>query len=95
MNKDMSLTNLQTEDKLNELTLRNYKVDLDKKWETSNFRKVLVLVTTYFLASITMFAIGDSKPFISSLIPTLGYFLSTFSFGFIKKIWISNLESKN
>jgi len=91
----MSQTNEQILGELKKLQLRNHKVDLDKKWETSNFRKVIVLVTTYFLASITMFAIGDSKPFISSLIPTLGYFLSTLSFRFIKKIWIKNLENKN
>jgi len=78
-----------------QINKRNHKVDLDKKWETSNFRKLLVLITTYFLASLTMFAIVDSKPFVSSLIPKLGYFLSMFSFGFIKSIWIKNLQKMN
>ena len=91
----MPLANLEIEQKLQEINKRNHKVDLDKKWETSNFRKVLILITTYFLASLTMFAIGDSKPFVSSLIPTLGYFLSTLSFGFIKSIWIKNLQKMN
>jgi len=91
----MPLANLEIEQKLQEINKRNHKVDLDKKWETSNFRKVLILITTYFLASLTMFAIGDSKPFVSSLIPTLGYFLSTLSFGFIKSIWIKNLHKNN
>lgn len=91
----MPLANLEIEQKLQEINRRNHKVDLDKKWETSNFRKVLILITTYFLASLTMFAIGDSKPFVSSLIPTLGYFLSTLSFGFIKSIWIKNLQKMN
>ena len=91
----MSLANLEIEQKLQEINKRNHKVDLDKKWETSNFRKLLVLITTYFLASLTMFAIVDSKPFVSSLIPKLGYFLSMFSFGFIKSIWIKNLQKMN
>mgnify|MGYP001587684859 CR=1 FL=1 len=67
---------------------RNIRVEADKAWETSMLRKVLILGITYLLASITMYAIGVPDFYISALIPTLGFFLSTLTFPLIKIWWI-------
>lgn len=68
---------------------RNGRVEMDKAWETSLFRKTLVLVTTYIVASLVMYAIGVPDPHINSLIPTIGFFLSTLTFTFVKNWWIA------
>ena len=67
---------------------RNKRVATDKAWETSLFRKILILITTYFLVSLVMYTIGTPHFYINSLIPTLGFFLSTLTFPFIKSWWV-------
>lgn len=83
------------EDRLNKLEEevalikeRNQRVEVDKAWETSIARKISVLVITYILATLVMYIIGVQNFFIDSIIPTLGYFLSTQSLPFIKKWWV-------
>jgi len=88
----MTLNPQQITEAIDEIQARNRAVDLNKKWETSLVRKALILITTYFLASVTMFIIEDSRPLVSAVIPTLGYFLSTLGFGCMKRIWIEKLE---
>ena len=66
---------------------RNSRVEADKAWETSLLRKILTLIVTYILASLVMYMIGIPNFYLSSLIPTLGFFLSTLTFSFIKSWW--------
>lgn len=72
-----------------EIKARNRKVELDKAWETSNFRKGLIAVLTYTLMVITMIIIKVENPLVSAIIPALGFLLSTFSIGFLKRWWIN------
>ena len=73
---------------------RNTRVEADKAWEVSMFRKVLILVTTYLVASLALYAIGAPNFYLNAIIPTLGFFLSTLGFSFIKKWWISRSFNK-
>ncbi len=74
---------------------RNLRVEADKAWETSTFRKVLILITTYILASATMYMIGVPNFYISSLIPTLGFFLSTLTFPTVKSWWTQKFTARS
>ncbi|MFA4941322.1 MAG: hypothetical protein WC582_01830 [Patescibacteria group bacterium] len=66
---------------------RNARVEADKAWETSLFRKVLIAVLTYIVI-VLFFLVADlQKPFIGAVIPTVGFILSTLSVPFFKKIW--------
>ncbi len=67
---------------------RNKKVELDKSWETSWFRKLIIAVLTYIVIVLFFFYANLPKPFINSLVPTLGFLLSTLSLQFFKKMWI-------
>ena len=67
---------------------RNKRVELDKAWEISTTRTVVLIITTYVLASLLLIVIKNKNPFINALIPTLGYFLSFQTLPFIKKWWI-------
>lgn len=71
------------------IKVRNRRVELDKAWETSALRRFLVALLTYTLMVITMSIIKVDQPFLSAIIPTLGFLLSTFSIGVVKKWWIS------
>lgn len=67
---------------------RNNKVELDKAWETSNFRKISIALLTYFVMTIFMWSLGNDKPFMNAIIPTLGFVLSTVSLPFVQSIWV-------
>jgi hypothetical protein len=71
-----------------EIKERNRRVEMDKAWETSWTRRVLIALVTYIVATIWLSVIGVSNPFLNAIVPTLGYLLSTLSLPFIKNWWI-------
>ncbi len=73
---------------------RNKRVELEKAWETSLTRTISILIITYVLATVVMYIIDVPKPYINSIIPTLGYFLSVQSLPMIKKVWMRRKNSK-
>ena len=76
------------EEEVRAIRERNARVEGDKAWETSKFRIGLIMVVTYIIAAVVLYAIGNDNPMRNAFIPTLGYFLSTQSLPFIKKWWI-------
>ncbi len=67
---------------------RNIRVELDKAWETSLTRKVVILLLTYIVVVIVFIVIGLPSPFLNAIIPSLAFVLSTLTLNPIKKIWI-------
>lgn len=79
----------EIEKRIAQIEERNKKVELEKSWETSKTRWISILIITYVLATIVMYIIDVPRPYLNSIIPTLGYFLSVQSLPFIKKIWMN------
>lgn len=76
------------EKRVAQIEARNSKVEADKAWETSYTRRVLLVLTTYLVMSLIMWSIGIAEPLKSAIIPTLGFFLSTLTLPFAKKLWL-------
>ncbi len=74
--------------RLSEIETRNKNVELDKAWETSHTRKVLIAILTYFTIVVFFIVAELPKPFINSIIPTIGFILSILSLKYFKKAWI-------
>lgn len=86
----MELKELEKE--IEKIKERNKRVELDKKWETSATRKVCIAVLTYIVVIIYSILISKTtNVFLSSLVPVIGFTLSTLSLKQIRKIW----EKKN
>ncbi len=79
----------EIEKRIVQIEERNKRVELEKAWETSKTRWVSILIITYILATVVMWILDVSKPYLNSIIPTLGYFLSIQSLPLVKKIWMS------
>lgn len=75
-----------------EIKERNARVEMDKAWETSIFRKVLVAVLTYLVIVLFFYFAGFQKPLLSALVPTFGFILSTLSISYFKKAWIRKIK---
>lgn len=67
---------------------RNARVEKDKGWETSWTRKIAVAAATYAVVLIFFLIIKVDRPFISAIVPTLGFLLSTLSIDALKNWWI-------
>lgn len=66
---------------------RNESVELDKQWETSWQRRLLIAIFTYLSIGIYMRAINIYEPWLNAIIPTVGFMLSTLTLPWFKKIW--------
>ena len=77
---------------IEEIKERNKRVELDKKWETSMTRKICIAVLTYIVVICYTSLIDKiNNVFLSSLVPVIGFALSTLSLSVIRKVW----EKKN
>lgn len=73
-----------------QIKARNKKVELDKEWETSFFRKILLVLFTYLSIGIYMYVINVEKPWLNAVIPSIGFLLSTLTLPLFKNYWIKN-----
>ena len=86
------MNNKELEKQLNEIKKRIQRVELDKKWETSYTRRIFIMLITYFVVVIYSIMIQKMNSiWLSSLVPVIGFLLSTLSLKMIRKIW----EKKN
>ena len=68
---------------------RNQKVALDKKWETSWTRRFGIALLTYLTMGIYMGFIGSENAWVSAVIPTTGFLLSTLTLTALRTWWSS------
>lgn len=67
---------------------RNKRVEKDKAWETSMTRKITIAILTYIVVVFYSYLISKvSNIFLTSLVPVIGFVLSTLSLNMIRKIW--------
>ena len=70
---------------------RNKRVELDKKWETSWTRKICIMILTYIVVIIYSYVIKNvDNIFLSSLVPVIGFTLSTLSLKLVRKVGEKN-----
>lgn len=68
-------------------------VELNKKWEISLTRKICIIILTYIVVVTYSFLIKKvDNIFLSSLVPVIGFTLSTLSLNLIRKIWEKTLK---
>jgi len=78
----------ELESEIDKIKFRNNKVEVDKSWETSWTRKILIAGLTYLVIGIFFYYAGILEPFKNALVPSLAFILSTFSIPFFKNLWL-------
>ena len=87
------MNNEKIETEIKNIKARNARVELDKKWETSWTRRVCICIMTYIVVVIYCFTIeAISNVFLSSMVPVIGFALSTLSLGWVRKVWEKKIE---
>ena len=88
--------NENLEQEIEKIKKRNKRVEMDKAWETSFVRKICICILTYIVVIIYSAIIRkNGSIFLSSLVPVIGFLLSTLSLRFVRKIWENNKKTKN
>ena len=70
-------------------------MELNKAWETSYTRRVLVALFTYLVIVLYLKFIVGIDPWINAIVPTVGFLLSTLTLRFFKEMWKQFLYKKN
>lgn len=79
---------MSLEERIEKIESRNKRVELDKKWETCWMRKISIMILTYIVVIIYSYVIRKyDNIFLSSLVPVIGFTLSTLSLKLVRKIW--------
>ncbi|OIO65997.1 hypothetical protein AUJ68_01625 [Candidatus Woesearchaeota archaeon CG1_02_57_44] len=74
---------------------RNTRVELDKAWETSGLRRLMVTAMTYLVVVSFFLAAKLPTPYLSSLVPAAAYLLSTTSLPWFKRVWLDRQQQKH
>lgn len=87
------MDNKELENEISKIKERNKKVETDKAWETSFTRKLCICILTYIVVVTYSHLINKiSNVWLSSLVPVIGFTLSTVSLKLIRNIWEKNRE---
>lgn len=82
------MDNKEIEKEIIQIKERNKRVELDKAWETSFTRKICICILTYIVVIIYSLLIQKiTNVFLTSLVPVIGFTLSTLSLKVIRSIW--------
>ena len=86
---------MDLEKEIEQIKQRHKKVELDKAWETSWTRRICIMILTYIVVIIYSHLIQNTNNIaLSSLVPVIGFTLSTLSLKLIRKIWENNKTTK-
>ena len=84
---------MDIEKEIKDIKERNKRVEKDKAWETSWTRKICIMILTYIVVVIYSYIIRKGNSiFLSSLVPVIGFTLSTLSLSLVRKVWESTLK---
>ena len=87
------MENEELKKEIEKIKERNKRVELDKAWETSWTRKICIMILTYIVVIIYSYVIRNiDNIFLSSLVPVIGFTLSTLSLKVVRNIWEKNKE---
>jgi hypothetical protein len=82
------------EKRLKNIESRNKKVELDKAWETSLTRKILLISFTYLSIGFYLNVINIDRPWFNAIVPAVGFFLSTLTLPYLKKFWLKFIKKE-
>lgn len=84
---------MSLEERVNKIEEWNKKVELNKSWETSWTRRICIMILTYIVVVFYSYLTTKiNNIFLSSLVPVIGFTLSTASLNIIRKLWEKKIK---
>ncbi len=76
----------QLEKEIQQIKERNKKVEMDKRWEISGARKILLITFTYLAIGSYLLVIRVPNPWLNAFVPAVGFLLSTLTLPYFKNL---------
>ena len=84
---------MNIEQEIKNIQERNKRVELNKEWETSWTRRICIMILTYIIVVAYSYLIRVyDNILLSSLVPVIGFTLSTLSLKLVRKIWEKSIR---
>lgn len=80
------------EERIAKVEARNEEKEKDKAWEISFTRKAILVALTYLAIGLYLQTVGIADPWINSVVPSIGFTLSTLSLPLFKKLWLKYIH---
>ena len=84
----------ELEEEIKQIKQRNERVEIDKAWETSLTRKILLIAFTYLSIGLYMNAVSIPNPWLNAVVPSVGFLLSTLTLSYFKEYWRKHIYKK-
>jgi hypothetical protein len=81
------------EERIEKLEARNRRVEGDKAWETSLFRRCSIMILTYAVVAFYLRYVVHIDPWINALVPVIGFMLSTLTLSLLKSWWLKRRKA--
>ncbi len=85
---------VELEKRIKRIEERNAFVEMNKSWETSWTRKILLIIFTYLAISLYLEFIVHINPWINAVVPAIGFLFSTLTLPYFKKLWAKFIYKK-
>lgn len=86
---------MDLEERIKRIEERNKRVEIDKAWETSWTRRIFICVLTYIIVILYSYLVRNyDNILLSSLVPVIGFTLSTLSLKLVRKCWQTKFVNK-
>ncbi len=76
---------------IDRINARNRKVEADKAWETSWTKRLLLVIFTYLAVGLYLNAINLPNAWITAVVPSVGFMLSTLTLPYFKRAWLGKI----
>ncbi len=76
------------EQRIEKIEERNKSVEMDKAWEKSWSRRLLLAIFSYLAIGVYLWTINLPRPWINAIVPAIAFMIQTLTLPFFKKIWI-------
>jgi len=69
-------------------------VEIDKAWEISWTRRILLSAFTYLSIGVYLWAVKIEYPWLNAIVPATAFMISTLTMPFFKKLWSKLAQRK-
>ncbi len=80
----------ELEKRISVIEARDKHKALDKGWETSWTRRMIIAVLTYLVVVLYLHWLKTNDPWLNGLVPVAGFLLSTLALPYLKKWWLKS-----
>jgi hypothetical protein len=80
------------EERVARIEKRNRLVELDKTWETSITRRVVISIFTYLSIGVFLTITEFERPWVAAIVPAIAFMLSMLILPLFKNTWIRSRD---